>query len=173
MSVFSVRRWSCLFVLLLLGACAETPPAPTATVDYDHAYDFSRVHTVAIQPVPKDTLETMMISDAQIARINAALSTELRRRGFEIAATNAEADMLLAWKFVPAESTEVSTYDPATQPLVQGMLYVTMIDPLMLQAKWRATFQTDLRDQPETAAAAQYREAAATAILAQFPPTAP
>jgi hypothetical protein len=46
-----------------------------------------------------------------------------------------------------------------------------MIDPLTLQSEWRATFKTDLRDQPETDAAAQYRAAAAQAILAQFPPT--
>ncbi|MEZ5571326.1 MAG: DUF4136 domain-containing protein [Halioglobus sp.] len=162
-----------VYVLLLLGACAQLPTTASATTDYDHSYDFSHVHKIAIQPVPKDTLATMMISDAQIARIDQALSAELRRRGFELVASNAAADIFLSWKFVPQESTEVATYDPATQPLVKGMLYVTMIEPLSLQAVWRASFQSDLRDQPETDAAAQYRAAAAEAILAQFPPTAP
>lgn len=159
-------------VLLVLTACAELPTSPKATTDYDRSYNFNRVHKVAIQPVPKDTLATMMISDAQIVRISDALSTELRRRGFEVVPTNAQADIFLSWKLVPDEKTQVSTFDPATQPIVQGSLYVSMIDPLMLQSVWRASFQTDLRDQPETPAAAEYRAAAAQAILAQFPPTA-
>jgi hypothetical protein len=146
------------------------PAAPTATTDYDHSYDFSHIQKIAIQPVTKDTLSTMLISDAQISRINQSLSADLLRRGFQVVTVNADADMFLAWKFVPQESDDVSTFDPATQKVAEGTLYVNMIDPVMLQAKWRATFQADLREQPETAAAAEYRQKAAQAILADFPP---
>jgi hypothetical protein len=173
MSAFSIRKILAACAMLVLAACADIPAAPTATTDFDRSYNFSRVHKIAIQPVPKDTLATMMISDAQIVRISDALSTELRRRGFEVVPTNAQADMFLSWKLMPDESTQVATFDPATQPIVQGSLYVTMIDPLMLQSVWRASFRTDLREQPETPEAAQYRAAAAEAILAQFPPTPP
>lgn len=177
MSAFSIRNTlrNCLAVcaVLILVACADISTAPTATTDYDRSYNFARVHKIAMQPVPNDTLATMMVSDAQIVRISDALSTELRRRGFEMVSTNAQADIFLSWKLVPDESTQVSTFDPATQPIVQGSLYVSMVDPLMLQSVWRASFQTDLRDQPETAAAAEYWAAAAKTILAQFPPAPP
>ena len=83
---------------------------------------------------------------------------------------NADADMFLAWNFIPEKSATLSTFDPAAQKIVQGTLYVNMIDPVMLQSKWRATFKSDLRDQPGSAEAAQYRQEAAEAILAQFPP---
>jgi len=157
-------------VTLALAACAALPTEPTATTDYDHNYDFSRVHKVALQPIPRDTLETMMISDEQIARVNQALITELTRRGFQVVAKNTEADIFLSWKFVPRESTDTATFDPMNQPVAQGMMYVTMIDPVMLQSVWRASFQSDLRRPLEDAAAAQYRQDVAQAILAQFPP---
>lgn len=159
-----------LCIAIFLVACNTLTGGPTATVDYDHSYDFSSVHKIAIQPIPKDTLATMMISDAQIDRINKALITELQLRGFRVVTVNAEADMFLSWQYVPEENLEVATYDPATQPISQGTLYVNMIDPLLLQSKWRATFHSDLRDQPETDQAVQYRQEAAEAILAQFPP---
>jgi hypothetical protein len=130
------------------------------------------VHKIAIQPIARDTISTMMISDAQIDRINQSLTEELQRRGFDVVVTNADADIFLSWKFVPQESDMVSTYDPATQKMTGATLYVSMVDPLSLQAVWRATFHADLRDQPETEVAAQYRRDAAKAILAQFPPSA-
>lgn len=156
--------------ILLLAACEVMPVAPKATTDYDHSYDFSRVHKIAIQPIARDTLETMMISDEQITRVNLALSTELQRRGFQVVAKNSDADIFLSWRFVPAENTETATFDPATQQVSQGMLYVSMIDPVMLQSVWRASFQSDLRNPLENAAAVQYRQSVAQAILAQFPP---
>jgi hypothetical protein len=159
-------------LVLLLAACGSTPAAPTATTDYDRNYDFSRVRKLAIQPIPRDTLETMTISDGQISRVNQALSTELTRRGFQVVTKNVDADIFLSWKFVPRESAEVATSDPGKQQIAQGMMYVTLIDPIMLQSVWRASFQSDLRDQLENAEAAQYRQSVAQAVLAQFPPDA-
>jgi Domain of unknown function (DUF4136) len=155
---------------LLLSACTGMSGAPVATTNYDHTYNFSNLHKIAIQPIAKDTLSTMLMSDAQIARIRQALSDELLRRGFQVVTVNAEADIFLSWKFVPKESYDVSTFDPANQRITQGMLYVNMIDPIMLQSVWRATFHADLREQPNTPEAAQYRQEAARAILADFPP---
>lgn len=170
MSRFILRIVSAAGFALLLAACAAVPGAPVATTSYDHTYDFTNIHKIAIQPIAKDTLSTMLMSDAQIGRIRQVLSAELQRRGFEVVTENAAADIFLSWKFVPEESATVSTFDPAAQRVAQGMLYVNMIDPVMLQAVWRATFHADLREQPNTPEAAQYREAAAQAILADFPP---
>ena len=161
-----------LFLSLILGACTNLPGSPTATTNYNHSYDFSHVHKIAIQPIPRDTVETMLTSDAQIKRNNQALTMELQRRGFEVVATNAAADIFLSWTFVPKESDTVSTFDPGTQKISEAMLYVSMIDPVSLQAVWRATFHADLGDQPETPAAVEYRKKAAEVILAQFPPKA-
>jgi hypothetical protein len=159
-----------LFIVALMSACTSLPLVPTATVDYDHNYDFSGVHKFSIQPIPRDTVATLMVSDEQISRINQALTTELTLRGFEVVSENADADMFLSWQFIPKESLEVATYDPAKQRITEATLYVNLIDPLLLQSKWRATFRADLSDQPETPQAARYRQDAAKAILAQFPP---
>jgi len=165
---------SCLGLCLALLACTNVPSStPSTTVDYDHSFDFSHVHKIAIQPIAKDTLATMLISDEQIGRINGALTAELRRRNFEVVTNNADADMYLSWRFVFTGGDTLATFDPATTNIVQGTLYVNMIDPVMLQARWRATFKTDLRDRPETPEAAAYRREAAEAILAQFPPGKP
>ncbi len=155
---------------LLLSACGGMPSVPTATTHYDHSYNFSNVHKIAIQPIARDTVSTVMISDAQIGRIDEALTAELERRGFQVVKSNADADMFLSWQLVLQESAYVATADGATQKASQGTLFVNMIDPVMLQSVWRAKFESRLRGSPESDAAAQYRQEAAEVILAQFPP---
>lgn len=170
MSCFNYRVLTGMCLALLLSACVAIPTDLKTTTDYNHSYDFSNIHKVAIQPIAKDTLATMMTTDEQISRINLALTTELLRRGFQVVAVNADADIFLSWKFLPPEKDEVATFDPATQQITGGTLYVNMIDPIMLQSVWRATFHSNLRNQPDTEEAAQYRRKAAEEILAQFPP---
>ncbi|HEY6132266.1 MAG TPA: DUF4136 domain-containing protein, partial [Halioglobus sp.] len=63
-----------------------------------------------------------------------------------------------------------STADPVKQKIPQGTLSVNMIDPVMLQSVWRATFESKLHIQLEPDEATRYRQEAAEAILAQFPP---
>ena len=164
------RVFSCCCLLVLLGGCASMPTAHTATTHYDHSYNFSNVHTIAIQPISRDTVTTVMISDAQISRINDALTVELERRGFQVVTANADADMFLSWQLVLQESAFVATADGSTERATKGTLFVNMIDPVMLQSEWRAKFESGLRENPESDAAAQYRQEAAEVILAQFPP---
>jgi len=159
-----------LCLCLLLSACGGMPPVSTATTDYDHSYNFSNVHKIAIQPISRDSVSTVMISDIQISRIDQALITELQRRGFEVVTVNADADLFLSWQLVLQESAYVATADGSMQKATQGTLFVNMIDPVMLQSVWRARFESGLRDNPESDAAAQYRQEAAEVILAQFPP---
>jgi hypothetical protein len=173
-----MRRYTYRVVLglcscLLLSACGGMPVAPTATTDYDHSYNFSAVHKIAIQPISRDTVSTVMISDAQISRINEALDAELERRGFQVVTANADADMFLSWQLVLQERASVTTADGSTQQATQGTLFVNMIDPVMLQSVWRARFESGLRGNPESDAAAKYRQEAAEVILARFPPHVP
>lgn len=165
-----ISRCLLLPLVLVLQACTNLPSDPFASVEYDHNYDFARVSKIAIQPIARDTLATMLISDQQISRINGALSGELTRRGFEVVMENADADMFLSWRFIQQDNSTLSPFDPGAAEIPQGTLHVNMIDPIVLQSKWRATFRSDLRDQPETPEAAQYRREAAKAILARFPP---
>ena len=159
-----------LCLAALLGACNNLSSTPTATVNYNRNYDFSHVHNIAIQPIARDTVETMMMSDAQIVRINKALTAELQQRGFKVVTGNSYADMFLSWRFVPEESATVSTFDPATQKMTEATIYVDMIDPVILQTVWRANFRAHLDDQTDTSGAAEYSRQAAAAMLAQFPP---
>jgi uncharacterized protein DUF4136 len=170
MFLSSYRVMVGMWFTLVLGACVAMPGNLDVKTNYNHSYDFSKIHKVAIQPIARDTLATMMTSDEQIVRINQALSAELQRRGFQVVTENAQADIFLSWKFLPPEKDEVATFDPATQKVTGGTLIVTMIDPVMLQSVWRATFHSNLRNQPDTAEAAQYRQDVARAILADFPP---
>ncbi len=172
MAKFNFRVLSGLCLLLMLAGCGGMPSAPTATTQFDHSYNFSNVHKIAIQPIARDTVSTVMITDAQISRIDEALTAELQRRGFQVVTVNADADMFLSWQLVLQESAYVATADGTTQKANQGTLFVNMIDPIMLQSVWRAKFESRLRGSPESDAAAQYRQEAAEVILAQFPPNA-
>jgi hypothetical protein len=169
---YNFRVLAGLCLLLLLGGCAQLQMAPTATTDYDHSYDFSHVRRIAIQPISRTSVATVTITDPQISRIDEALIAELQRRGFQVVQMNADADIFLAWQLVTQESALVSTADGTTQQAVQGTFFVNMIDPVMLRSVWRARFVSRLRDNPESAEAAQFRQEAAQVILAQFPPTA-
>jgi Domain of unknown function (DUF4136) len=160
-----------LGLCLLLGACGLLPATPTATTDYDPSYDFSHVRKLAIQPISRDSVSTVTISDLQISRIDQALIAELQRRGFEVVTVNADADMFLSWQLVTQESAQVKIVDGSTQYAKKGTLFVNMVDPVMLRSVWRARFQSGLRENPESDAAAQFRQQAAEVILAQFPPT--
>ena len=154
----------------LLSACNNLSSTSSATVDYNRNYDFSRVHNIAIQPIARDTVDTMMMSDALIVSINEALTTELQQRGFRVATGNSYADMFLSWRFVPQQSATVSAFDPATKQTMEATIFVDMIDPVILQTVWRANFRAQLDTQADTDGAAVYSRQAAAAILAQFPP---
>ena len=154
---------------MLLNACSSLPSSRTATVDYNRSYDFSHVHDIAIQPIARDTIETMMMSDVQIISIKEALTEELQQRGFKVVTGDSDADLFLAWRFVPDEGATLSTFDPATQNITEATLYVDMVDPVILQTVWRANVRLDLRDQSDTNTVAEYSRRAAEAILMQFP----
>ena len=160
-----------LGLCLLLGGCGLMPVTPAATSEYDHSYDFGQVRKIAIQPISRDSVSTVTITDLQISRIDQALVTELQSRGFQVVTVNADADMFLSWQLVTQENAQVKIADGSTQYAKKGTLFVNMIDPVMLKSVWRARFESGLRENPESDAAAQYRQQAAEVILAQFPPT--
>ena len=74
MRLFRSSPWVALCVALLLQACSNQPTAPPPVVDYDREYDFSQVRSIAIQPIARDTVATMLITDRQIKRINGICS---------------------------------------------------------------------------------------------------
>ena len=65
-------------LVLMLSACASTP---TANMDFDRAFDFSKVRNIAIQPINRTVASTVIVSDMQVSRINGAIATELQNRG--------------------------------------------------------------------------------------------
>jgi hypothetical protein len=171
---------------MAINACS-TPLS--ATVDHDPNFDFTRVRTIAIQPIDRTVVSTVVISDMQVARINEAFTEELSRRGYQVVQDNARADMLMTWHLVTQERTDARTYNtmsarysacwhcgPATTTDVrvtqytQGTLIVDLIDPMRLQSVWRSTVQSRLREQRDPQAAADLRAEAAAAIFAGFPP---
>jgi hypothetical protein len=187
MSILNYRTLLGLSLAVLLAACSSTP---TATMDFDSGIDFSAVHKIAIQPINRTVASQAVLSDMQIGRVNTSLTAELERRGFQVVQNNADADMLLAWHLVTQERTDVRTFNSATRyncwncrrmgmgtrtnvtvrQYTQGTFIVDMIDPTGLQAVWRSVFESRMRDQSNPDRAAEARDAAVAAVLAEFPP---
>jgi len=182
----STRCLAVLWLAVLLAGCATGPNADlTTTTDFDTRYDFSGVRSIAIQPVDRANPATVIISDIQVARIDAALTEELERRGFEVVADNADADMLLAWHLVTRERADVRGYNSVSRydcwscpgggsrsahEYTRGTLIIDMIDPVALRSVWRAVMESPIRAQADPEQAAQNRRTAARQILAEFPP---
>jgi hypothetical protein len=187
MSIFNYRALLGLFLVVLLAACSSTP---TATMDFEPSFDFSAVRKIAIQPINRTVASQAILSDMQIGRVNESLTAELERRGFQVVQSNVDADMLLAWHLVTQERTDVRTFNSTTRyncwncrrmgmgsgttvtvrQYTQGTFIVDMIDPTRLQAVWRSVFESRMRDQSDPARAAEARDTAVAAVLAEFPP---
>ena len=172
-----------LAVLALVSAC--TTPLQ-ATMDFDSAYDFSPVRKIAIQPVEREQLSSIHISDMQEARIDAALADQLRLQGFEVVGDNSQADLYLIWHLVTEERTDVRTYnsmsyyncwgcgpavsDVSVRQYTQGTFIVDMVDPVRNRSVWRSIIESRLSSRPDEVKAEQTRREAAAAALAEFPP---
>jgi hypothetical protein len=159
-------------------------------MDFDPGVDFSAVRKIAIQPIKRTVASQAILSDMQIGRVNASLTAELERRGFQVVQNNADADMLLAWHLVTQERTDIRTFNNSSRfscwdctgmgtgsqntvtmrQYTQGTFIVDMIDPSTLQAVWRSVFESRMRDQSNPARAAEARDTAVAAALAEFPP---
>ena len=112
MIFFNYRTLLGLSLVVLLAACSSTP---TATMDFNPDVDFSAVRTITIQPINRTVASQAILSDMQIDRVNASLTAELQRRGFEVIQNNADADMLLAWHLVTQERTDVRSFNTSTR----------------------------------------------------------
>ncbi len=173
-------------ISLALAGCSGTPLK--AVSDFDRQYDFSNARSFAILPIDRTSAAERLISDMQVGRINDALVTELRRRGFTVVREASEADLLLSWHLVTREKTDIRAYNTSTayhcwrcgppvdevsvRQFTEGTFIVDLIDPLRNQSVWRSTIQSEIRPQPEPQQAANNRAAAAQAVLAPFPPPA-
>lgn len=185
----SIRRvLSGYCLVLLLGACAgafDTSSTPTVSTRFDHSYDFSRVQKIAIQPISRTVVSNIQISDAQISRINEALTAQLQKRGFQVVQQNVDADMFLVWHLVTEAKMDGSNFnsigqynclncaagDSAQEPeTIKGTFVVEMIDPIQLQSEWRATLVSRMLNESDPQLSEQNRQAAAEAIFARFPP---
>lgn len=172
-----------LSLLTFITAC--TTPLE-ARMDYDSGFDFSGVRKIAIQPLEREALSTIQISDMQESRIDSALADQLRRQGFEVVSDNTEADLYMAWHLVTEERTDVRTYnsmsyyncwgcgpavsDVSVRQYTQGTFIVDMIDPLRNRSVWRSVIESRLNSKPSEAADEELRREAAAAALAEFPP---
>jgi hypothetical protein len=174
-----------LAITMLIFVAACTTPLE-ATMDYDSAFDFSGVRKITIQPVEREALSTIHISDMQESRIDAALADQLRRQGFEVVSDSTDADLFMVWHLVTEERTDVRTYnsmsyyncwgcgpavsDVSVRQYTQGTFIVDMIDPLRNRSVWRSVIESRLSSRPNEAGDGELRREAAAAALAEFPP---
>jgi uncharacterized protein DUF4136 len=177
-----------LIILLLPAIVAGCASTPTATMDYDPAFDFSGFQRIAILPVNRNVSPVTALSDMQVARMNQSISDELLRRGYSTTDEFEAADVFLTWHLVTQEVTDIRTYNtmsarytrcwqcsPGTSQNVrvrqftQGTLIVDLIDPEQQISVWRSILESRMRDHsPEEAAEA--RRMAVEAIFDGFPP---
>jgi hypothetical protein len=145
---------------------------------YDQQFSFAGVNKIYIEPASRTDAATIQVSDAQVQRINSALSDELARKGFQVVSSSRQADLFLSWylvtrDLVKADASDCQGCDMAVDGgarYAKGTLIVDMIDPMRNQPVWRSVLKTELTAEPGTAAAEQARLAAAAAIFARFPP---
>ena len=184
MRIRSTQMLLALLLLPLLAACGSTPLESTS--DFNQNYDFSKVRNIAFQPIDRAKLNTIRVSDMQVERINEALASDLRRKGFTLVDDNKEADLLLVWHLVTQEKTDVRSYNSASyyncwrcgpsvsdvsvRQYTEGTFIVDMIDPMEGKSVWRSTIQSKLSSNPDPETAPERRREAAMAIFARFPP---
>jgi len=191
-----LRNLAPLSLLMLLTACATTPPAPV--VDFKPGYDFGAVRKIAFydqsglvtgnHPVP--------ISDMTRDRIDSALEQALRAKGFEILERKdaGQAQLLISWTLITDDKTEVRTYgtpgfgvgfgrynrysmyncwgcaqtEVSVRNYTEGTFIVDMIDPKLQRSVWRGSIQSRLKSQPQNDQ--EKYNTAANNIFASFPP---
>jgi hypothetical protein len=106
--------------LILLAACASSPPKPT--VDYKPDYNFSEVHKLAFYHKSGDSSgdNPIPLSDMVRDRIDLALQTALTKKGYVVVEDASMADLLISWHVVTRDKTDVRTYQT---PAMGGMGY--------------------------------------------------
>ncbi len=167
-------------LLPLLAACSTSPAAPDTSTNYDRQFNFSGVRKIYIEPSSRTNAATIMISDAQISRIDSALQDELVRKGFEVVSSSQQAELFLNWYLVPKDQVQdrvsAGDCDGCDMSVVggaryaKGTLIVDMIDAMRNKPVWRSVLKTEMTAQPGSASAERARQAAAEAIFANFPP---
>lgn len=167
-----------LLVLLLLPlAAACSTPTNKVETTFSHQYDFSAAHNIAIEPFSRTDPATITVSDGQIARINEAITDELRRKGYQVVKDNRQADLLLTWYLITddgpgagsASCRGCDTYAGSGR-YGKGTLIVDMTDIMRNQAVWRSVLKTQLRVTTDPTELERERELAAQALFADFPP---
>ncbi|MEM1152795.1 MAG: DUF4136 domain-containing protein [Pseudomonadota bacterium] len=176
----SNAHWLVLFFLSMTTACASGSSDTKTHSNYDHQFDFAGVRSVYIEPSSRTDPATIEISDAQIARIDEAISSELTRKGFKVEGASREADLLLTWTLNPRDlvSAKPSASDcdgcdmavDGGERYSKGTLIVDMVDPIRNQAVWRTDMDVELYANPGSDRAAQAWATATSAMFANFPP---
>ena len=197
----AVKRLTTTLCLLatavLLAACASSPPKPV--VDYKQGYNFMHVRKIAFYEnsgqVSGDN--PLQLSDMQADRIDEALGSALRLKGFDIVEDTAEADLLISWHLATQNKTDVRTYETPSHGAsyrryggynrysmyncwncsntevrvsnyTEGTFIVDMIDPEMKKSVWRGVTQSKLKGK-HADDQGKYNEAAIR-IFETFPP---
>lgn len=172
-------HWLVMLLLSTTTACASGSADKDHT-QYDHQFDFAGVRSIYIEPSSRTDPATIEISDAQIARIDEALATELKRKDFSIANASREADLLITWTLNPRDLLSATRAEDDCEGCdmavdggarySKGTLIVDMVDPIRNQAVWRADIDVELHANPGSDAAAAAWATAATTLFADFPP---
>ncbi len=103
----AARALLALGMSVFLAACATGPRTPI--VDYRHDYNFNDVKKVAFHResgmVSGDNPE--LLSDMQRDRVNQAVESALRTRGYEVVNSIGDADLLVSWHLATQHQTDV------------------------------------------------------------------
>jgi len=180
MKILPFRLFAAMLAACLLAACGSVAtPSGEVETDYDRQFDFSAVRAVYIQPFSRTDAATITVSDGQVRRIDAAITAELQRRGYEVVSDGAKADLFLSWYLILEDAVDAAPGAcpgcdrPASSDsrrYAKGTLIVDMIDPVRGQPVWRSRLHTRLTAEPDSPGAEQARQEAAAAIFAGFPP---
>ncbi|MBN7795614.1 DUF4136 domain-containing protein [Parahaliea mediterranea] len=182
--MWSYLRRGALLLVTLLAGCAAGPIEPR--VDYNQAFDFTRVQKVALLPFEQTRPADIALTDDQAKLVTLSLAKELVNRGYQVVQSRGAADVWLTWHLVTRDNADLKGYNEVSlyscwrcgpgvnsmgmPTFTEGTFIVDFVDPVSNQSVWRAAVDTHLKPREKTALDQDRREAAARQVLARFPP---
>lgn len=180
----TLRYLALVSLAVVLNACAGIP----VSTDYDPNWQVPATPAYAWLPHPLSKADPMVDNDLVAARVHRAVDEQLAAKGFSVAASEAEVNVLVTYHIGEEEKLDINTFhssygyypcwhcwgpgfdsDIWVSQYTQGKLIVDLVDAKTKQLVWRgiASRRVPSFDSPQERD--QYIRETVAAIFKKFP----